>query len=103
MAYQNIVSNLFLKVGRSNAYTEELDVIQDLVVEGKVVGGNDIDTGILLDFPVSETESLSLSNEVFLGDLVGPVSFSGLLKISQGSHTRETQDCGLNHCDLCYV
>lgn len=78
-------------------------MVQDLVVEGKVVGGDDINTSILLDLPVSKTESLSLSNEVFLGDLVGPVSFSGLLEISQGSHTRETQDCGLNHCDVCNV
>ena len=86
-----------------NTYTEELDVVQDLVVEGKVVGGNDINTSILLDLPVSETESLSLSNEIFLRDFIGPVSFSGLLQISQGSHTRETQDSGLNHCDLCGV
>lgn len=78
-------------------------MVQDLVVEGKVVGGDDINTGILLDLPVSKTESLSLSNEVLLGDLVGPVSLGGLLEISQGSHTGETQDSGLNHCYLCDV
>jgi hypothetical protein len=83
----------------SQTHVKQLDVVKDLVVEGEVVGGDDVDTGILLDLPVSKTETLSLSEEGLLGDLVGPVSFSGLLEVSQDSHTRETQDCGLNHDD----
>lgn len=46
---------------------------EDLIVESKVVGGNDVDTGILLDLPVSKTESLGLSEEVSLRDLATPV------------------------------
>lgn len=67
-------------------------MVKNLVVEGEVVGGDDVDTGILLDLPVSKTKSLTLSDESLLGDLVGPVGFSGLLEVSQGSHTRETQN-----------
>lgn len=46
---------------------------EDLIVESKVVGGDDVDTGILLDLPVSKTESLGLSEEVSLRDLATPV------------------------------
>lgn len=47
--------------------------MKDLVVEGEVVAGDDIDTGILLDLPVGKTEALGLSEEVSLGDLSTPV------------------------------
>jgi hypothetical protein len=46
---------------------------KDLVVQGKVVAGDDIDTGILLDLPVGETEPLGLGEEVGLRDLATPV------------------------------
>lgn len=78
--------------------TEELDVVKDLVVVREVIGRDDVDTGILLDLPVSSTESLSLSQEISLRDLVRPVSLSSLLEVSQGSHTGETQNGRLNHC-----
>lgn len=74
------------------AYIEELDVVKDLVVVREVIGGDQINTGILLDLPVSETESLSLSQKVLLRDLITPVSLSGLLEVSQDSHTRESQN-----------
>ena len=35
-------------------------MVQDMVVEGKVIGGDDVDAGILLDLPVGEPESLAL-------------------------------------------
>jgi hypothetical protein len=47
--------------------------VEDLVVEGEVVAGDDVDTSILLDLPVSKTEALSLSEEVGLRDLSTPV------------------------------
>lgn len=47
--------------------------MEDLVVEGEVVAGDDVDTGILLDLPVSKTEALGLSEEVGLRDLSTPV------------------------------
>ncbi len=72
--------------------TEELNVIQDLVVEGKVIAGDDIDACIFLELPVGESESLALLEEIFLGDFVTPIGFSGFLEVSVHSHTRETQN-----------
>jgi hypothetical protein len=48
-------------------------VIQDLVVEGEVVTGDDIDASIFLDLPVLESQSLALLQEFFLRELVSPV------------------------------
>lgn len=56
-------------------YAEVLDVAEDLVVQGKVVGGDDINTGILLDLPVSEPEPLGLGEKLILRDLAAPVCF----------------------------
>lgn len=58
-----------------------------MVVVSEVVGGDDVDTGILLDLPVGETESLALLEESLLGDLVGPVSLVGLLEVTKDAHT----------------
>jgi hypothetical protein len=54
-------------------YAEVLDVVQDLVIEGEVVAGDDVDTGILLDLPVLESETLGLGQEISLRDLARPV------------------------------
>ncbi len=54
-------------------YTEGLDVVEDLVVQGEVIAGDDIDAGILLDLPVSKTKTLGLGEEVGLGELATPV------------------------------
>lgn len=72
--------------------TEELDVVEDLIVEGKVVAGDDVDTGILLDLPVLATESLTLGKELIARDLVTPVRLGGLLEVTQASHTGETEN-----------
>ena len=74
------------------AYIEVLDVSKDLIVESKVVGWDDIDTGILLDLPVSKTETLGLSEELLLGDLASPVVLSGFLQVTVGTHAWETED-----------
>ena len=37
-----------------------------MIVESEVVAGNAVDTGILLDLPVSKTQTLGLSEEVRL-------------------------------------
>jgi hypothetical protein len=71
---------------------EELNVVKNVVVVGEVVGGDDVDTGILLDLPVGETESLALGEEVILRDLASPVSLVGLLEVPKDTHTGETQD-----------
>jgi hypothetical protein len=72
--------------------SEELVVVEDLIVEGEVVAGNNIDTGILLDLPVLQTEALALSEELIPGDLVRPVSLGSLLQVTESSHTGETQN-----------
>lgn len=58
---------------RANTYTEVLAVGKDLVIQGKVIGGDDVDTSILLNLPVSEPQPLGLSKELFLGNLAAPV------------------------------
>lgn len=72
--------------------SEELVVVEDLIVEGEVVAGNNIDTGILLDLPVLQTKTLALSEELIAGDLVSPVSLGGLLEVTESSHAGETQN-----------
>lgn len=78
-------------------YVEKLDVVKDLIVESKVVAGDDVDAGILLDLPVSETEPLALSDELVARELATPVSLSGLLEVTVHTHTGKTEDRGLNH------
>ena len=58
---------------RGDTYTKVLDLMKDMVVESEVVAGDDIDTSILLDLPVSKTEALGLSKKVRLRDLSTPV------------------------------
>lgn len=55
------------------AYTEVLDMGKDLVIKSKVVARDDIDTGVLLDLPVGETETLGLSKEIGLRNIASPV------------------------------
>jgi hypothetical protein len=62
-------------------------VIEEMIVEGKVVGGNDIDAGILLELPVSQPKPLTLGEEIGLGDLSTPVGLVGLLEIPKDSDT----------------
>jgi hypothetical protein len=54
-------------------YAKVLDVRENLVVQGKVVAGDDVDAGILLDLPVSQTEPLGLGKQLRLRDLSSPV------------------------------
>lgn len=68
--------------GAGKAYVEELNVVKDVVVKGKVVAGDDIDASILLDLPVSKAEPLTLGEQVLLGKLAAPVSLIGLLEVT---------------------
>lgn len=74
------------------AYVEVLDVGKDLIVKSEVVGWDDIHTGILLDLPMCQTETLGLSQELLLGDLASPVVLGGLLQVTVDTHARETED-----------
>lgn len=73
-------------------YAEELNVVQNLIVEGKVVAGNKVNAGLLLNLPVLETESLALAQELIPRELAAPVSLSSLLQVTKASHTRETKN-----------
>lgn len=81
--------------------SEELVVVEDLIVEGEVVAGNNIDTGILLDLPVLETKTLALSEELIAGDLVRPVSLGSLLEVTESSHAGETQNRSIQIISNC--
>ena len=71
---------------------EHLDMVEDMVVEGEVVAGDDVNAGVLLDLPVLESESLSLSEEFVTRELLAPVGLVGLLEVTEASHAGETQD-----------
>lgn len=72
--------------------TEELVVVKDLIVESEVVAGDGVDTSGLLDLPVLGTKTLALGEKVIAGDLATPVSFRGLLQVTELTHTGETQN-----------
>ena len=74
------------------AYPKELDVVQNMVVERKVVAGDDIDAGILLDVPVFLPQALALTQKLIAGELSTPVGLGGFLEVTIDSHARETQD-----------
>lgn len=63
-----------------------------MVVEREVVGGNDVGTGILLEFPVGGAEGLCSFEEVLLGDLSNPVGFGGFLELTVCSDAGEPED-----------
>lgn len=73
------------------AYIEQLDVVEEVVVESEVVAGDDIDTGILLDVPVLETQTLALSKELVLRKLASPVGLVGLLQLAVRAHAGEPE------------
>lgn len=68
---------------------------KDLIIEGKVIAGDDVDTSLLLDVPVLDTESLSLAEEVSLRDLAAPLSTSQRCKIERAA------GLGITHICLC--
>jgi len=63
MAYDTI-QTVYKRLGLSDTYSEELDVVQDLVVEGEVIAGNDIDSSLFLDLPVLQAQSFALAQQV---------------------------------------
>lgn len=75
--------------------TKQLGLSQNLIVEGKVVAGDLSHTSSLLDLPVLETETLALGEKLLARDLATPVSFRGLLQVTELTHTGETQNGSL--------
>ena len=64
------------------AYIEHLNVVQDLVVEGKVVAGNDVGAGILLQLPVGSAKGLAGLDQRLLRGLSAPVGLGGFLELT---------------------
>jgi hypothetical protein len=92
MAY-NTIQTMYKRLGLSDTYSEELNVVQDLVVEGEVIAGNDIDSGLFLYLPVLQAQSFALAQQVVEWYLASPIVFSCFFEISINSHARETEDC----------
>ena len=57
-----------------STYTKILNVAKNLVVESEVIAGDNIDTSILLDVPVLESESLGLCEKLLLGKFSTPAA-----------------------------
>lgn len=74
------------------AHIEQLDVVEEVVVEGEVVAGNDVDAGVLLDLPVLETQSLGLLEQLVPRELVSPVCLISLLELAVSAHAGESED-----------
>jgi hypothetical protein len=60
------------------AYPKELDVVEDLVIEGEVITRNKINSRVLLDLPVLQTEPFALVQELIARELASPVRLGGL-------------------------
>ena len=71
---------------------EELMVVQNLVVEGEIIAGNDVDTCIFLDFPVGQPKPFAFGEKVLLRQFAAPVCFRGFLEVTIGPHAGETED-----------
>jgi hypothetical protein len=78
-------------------YAKEHDVVQDLVVESKVIAGDDVDAGVLLDLPVLEAEAFAFGEQVVARELAAPVGLGGLLQVTEGAHAGEAQNGRLDH------
>lgn len=73
-------------------HPKEVDVVQDLIVEGEIIAGNDVDTSFLLQLPMFKTQSLALAQQLFLGDLSCPECFRCFLQVTIHPHARKTED-----------
>ncbi|KAK9459163.1 uncharacterized protein V1516DRAFT_681137, partial [Lipomyces oligophaga] len=78
-------------------------MIEDLVVERKVIGGNDIDTGSLLELPVLFTKLLSNLEKFLNRGLSGPIGLCNLFQLTKSTNTRKTKDSGLNHYKIILI
>ena len=54
-------------------YTNVNGMSKNLIVQGEIVAGNDIDTGIFLNLPVFLAQASSLGEKVRLRELARPV------------------------------
>jgi hypothetical protein len=73
-------------------HSKEVNVVQDLIVKGEVIARNNIDTRFLLKLPMFKAQSLSLAEELALGDLACPKRFGRFLQVTVHTHTGETEN-----------
>jgi hypothetical protein len=73
-------------------HAKELNVVQDLVIEGKVIAGNYVDASIFLDLPMLETKAFAFRQQAIARQLAGPVGFGGLFQVPKDSHAWEAQN-----------
>ena len=67
-------------------------MVQNMIIERKVIAWDDINARVLLNLPMFETKALALSEEVCLRKFTAPVGFGGFLEVPQDTHARETED-----------
>jgi hypothetical protein len=67
-------------------------VVQDLVIEGKVIAGNDVDASIFLDLPMLETKAFAFCQQAIARQLAAPVGLGRLFQVPKDSHAWEAQN-----------
>lgn len=80
--------------------SEQLNMIQNLVIERKVIAGNEIDACIFLNLPVLQTEPLAFFEECFLGQFVTPIRFGRFLELSIRSHAGKAEDGAVEYISI---
>ena len=63
MAYKAYLDNAH-RLRTFDTYSEKLDMIQDLVIEGEVIAWNDIDPRLFLYLPVLQAQSFAFAQQV---------------------------------------
>jgi hypothetical protein len=74
--------------------SDEDESIEDLIVEGEIVGGKDADACGLLQKPVIAAQLFCDSEEVGLGNIAFPEGFESELELAVFTHARKAKDGG---------
>ena len=67
-------------------------MVEDLIVEGEVITGDDVDASIFLDLPMGKTQAFAFIEEVRLGELSTPIGLGSFLEVPQDPHSGEAQN-----------
>ena len=67
-------------------------MVQDMVVEGEVVAGDAVNADILLNPPVSKTESLGLCQQTIPRQFICPICLIGLLQLPVSAYAGEAKN-----------
>jgi len=94
-----LVSHEYRAIDYVVTYSEELDMVQDMIVEGEVIAGYDIDSRILLYLPMLLTKAFALGEEICLRELPTPIGFGGLFQVTIDAHTGKPQNRSVDRSD----